>query len=337
MDSFQNASQLHDPVYGSQVTQNCWTYGIHLDNYLRFMENGTTLYLRKHTKSDSRPIEFYERQFDEIEFLRRQSGLLFCNGVIQVSKEHKFEACNYYPDNHPLDNVQSLDLLLIEPLIFFVQFALLLLCLLFALERCPLTTNIFATLQLVSLAHFAAVLKLLIHGQYSVQHGLRFESLFSFPLGRMIIETISSETAHSKTFIQQDVKILSPDLSYPEVRKITSICITGFLAFLAITHLCALVRVIVLKIRAAKNPKNSTTNLLNSGKDGKLAGATAKSTTSEKTTKPTTSDSEAASKSSTSESANASISTDSTSISIESESASKSPDDHAITVGEIEV
>ena len=326
MDSFQNASHLHDPVYGSQVTQNCWTYGIHLDNYLRFMENGTTLYLRKHTKSDSRPIEFYERQFDEIEFLRKQSRLLFCNGVTQVSKEHKFESLivihwimsRVFPE-------QLLILLLIKPLISFVQVVLLVMYLVLYTLRCPdAVLNIVSILQLVSLAHLAAVLKLIIFGQYSVVLGLRFEDLFDIPRDYPTMGWMNWETAHSKTFVPQDVKILDSELSPPQLREVSSFSIMCYVAFLAFAHLFTLVRMIILKMCGVKSPKNSTTSQLNSGKDGKPAGETnAKSSTSESKMESSTSESEM--ESSTSESANV------------SDSATKSPNDHAITMDEIEI
>ena len=73
MSSFHNDAQLNDTDFGSRVTRECWTYGMHMDDYVEYWQNERPLYLRKHPKNKNRTIEFYSRQCDEEQFIENHT------------------------------------------------------------------------------------------------------------------------------------------------------------------------------------------------------------------------------------------------------------------------
>ena len=309
MDSFQNASQLQDPVYGAQATQNCWCFDIHPDNFMRYGPNNSTLYVRKHTKSNSRPVEFYQRQSDETEFLKDQVYYpIIWNTMMQVGRRHKLKILSIRRYFKSLEFTN-------QPSAFLFQIILVLIsAILQKLSLCKKIRTMLTILRYGCLLHLIVVLKLATYGQYSSILGFRYEDLFTFPSGHMEVDSLPANYTRS-TFIPEDVKIVNGDLYSPTRETVFFYVIMVSLTLLAYLH--------VRKIRAAKGPKKSTANSTKSNSGTKDSALNQTSETGIKSV------------SNGSQTASPSTEDDSVSIPVGGDSTAKK--EHVITVGEIEV
>ena len=83
--SYNSDAQLNDIEYGMQVSRDCWTFGMHLDNYLEYSNTEPPIYLKKYHKNITRKNELTAKWLDEEKFFSRQQIGTFLIAVVQVS------------------------------------------------------------------------------------------------------------------------------------------------------------------------------------------------------------------------------------------------------------
>lgn len=84
-DSYHSDVQLDSTENGMQVRKECWTFGMHLNNYLEYyLDSGMPIYLRKYHKNITRKDELTAIYKDEQEFNGRKAIEMFLIAFVQV-------------------------------------------------------------------------------------------------------------------------------------------------------------------------------------------------------------------------------------------------------------